>query len=358
MSTKRWRVAGIDFAHMHMLELLEMVAAHPSAEIVGICDRSRERMSQSIAHLGLSEQVVFTDYAACLEATRPDLVILCSATAEHGDWVERLTPYGVHLLVEKPFAANLTEADRMISAARRSNVRLIINWPIRWQASHSSAKRMLEDGAIGELLEVHHYDGNRGPLLHGSQRTAVDLGEKKQSWFYDKKKGGGSLMDYLGYGVTFATWFMNGKQPLEITTVVDEPQGLEVDEHSITIARYASGLSTFETRWGTMSDPWVLQPQPKCGFVVVGSEGTLSSYDLESVVSLQTRRDQITRQIAVAPNEPPFQSPIQYVIDCLEKEIPVEGPLDCNLCRIGQKMVDAAVKSAREKKSVPYVNEQ
>jgi predicted dehydrogenase len=355
MNTKRWRVAGIDFAHMHMAELLDMVAAHPSAEIVGICDRSRERMTPSIDRLGLSERHVFIDYAACLETTRPDLVILCPATAEHGQWVERVAPYGAHLVVEKPFAANLMEADRMITAAQKSNVRLIINWPIRWHASHSSAKRLLEDGAIGELLEVHHYDGNRGPLLHSSKRTEVDLKEKRESWFYDKGKGGGSLMDYLGYGVTFATWFMNGREPLEITTVVDGPQGLEVDEHSVTIARYASGLSTFETRWGTMSDPWILQPQPKCGFVFVGSEGTLSSYDLESVLRIQTRREQNTKEIVVNENKPPFQNPIQYIINCLEKDIPVEGPLDYNLCRIGQKIVDLAVESAREKKSLPYV---
>ena len=331
-----------------------MVARHPFAEIVGICDRSRESMTPTIERLRLSDQQVFTDYASCLEATRPDIVILCSATAEHGDWVERLAPFGAHIIVEKPFAANLSEADRMISAAQRNEIQLIINWPIRWHASHSSAKRMLEESAIGELLEVHHYDGNRGPLLHSSDRKEVEVTEKRKSWFYDKSKGGGSLMDYLGYGVTFATWFMNGIEPREVTTVIDEPPGVDVDEHSVTIIRYASGLSTFETRWGTLSDPWILQPQPKCGFVFVGSEGSLSSYDLESVVRIQTRANQTTRSIAVKENEPPFQDPIQYIIHCLEHDIPVEGPLDYRICRIGQKIVDLAVESARQKKSVPY----
>jgi hypothetical protein len=48
-----------------------------------------------------------------------------------------------------------------------------------------------------------------------------------------------------------------------VTAVVDQPRGLEVDEHSITICRYARGLSKLETRWGTFTDPWTTQPQAK-----------------------------------------------------------------------------------------------
>ena len=58
--------------------------------------------------------------------------------------------------------------------------------------------------------------------------------------------------------------------------MVDEPTGLEVDEHSIVVARYAHGLSKFETRWGTFTDPWIIQPQPKCGFVILGTEGSVA----------------------------------------------------------------------------------
>ena len=60
--------------------------------------------------------------------------------------------------------------------------------------------------------------------------------------------------------------------------------------------RATSGvLSKFETRWGTFTDPWTLQPQPKCGFVIVGSEGTISSYDYEEVIRVQTRAQQRLR---------------------------------------------------------------
>ena len=104
--------------------------------------------------------------------------------------------------------------------------------------------------------------------------------DKRSAWWYRKSAGGGSLRDYLGYGVTLGTWFHGGRKPVDVTTVVDEPRGLEVDEHSITVCRYAVGMSRFETRWGTFTDPWTHQPQPKCGFVLVGSAGTLGCRQL------------------------------------------------------------------------------
>ena len=140
--------------------------------------------------------------------------------------------------------------------------------------------------------------------------------------------------------------------PLEITTVVDDPPEVEVDEHSVTIARYAHGLSKFETRWGTFTDPWVAQPQPKCGFVIVGTEGTISSYDMEPTIRLQTRDCPEGRDQAVDVLECPNQNPIQDIIHCLETGSPIEGPLSPELSRIGQILVDCAVLSAREKRTV------
>ena len=89
------------------------------------------------------------------------------------------------------------------------------------------------------------------------------------------------MLDYLGYGTTLGTWFMGGEEPIEITAMVDETPGIEVDQHSVTIARYARGLSKFETRWGTLTDPWTQQPQPRCGFQLVGRDGSISSWDYD-----------------------------------------------------------------------------
>jgi glucose-fructose oxidoreductase len=355
-SSAKWKIAGINFDHMHMGDLLRLAHEHPDAEIVGVADADPSRVADAAQRFGIADFRCFTDFRQCLDETRPDVVLLCPQTGEHADYVEWVASYGVHVLVEKPMASSLADADRMLSAMAATGKTMVINWPLAWYPPHVTTKRLIDEGAIGDVREVHYYDGNRGPMHHLADKVEVSAEEaarkKSESWWYKKEAGGGSLLDYLGYGATLGTWFHGGRAPVEVTSMVDESPGLEVDEHSITIARYQSGLSKFETRWGTFTDPWTLQPQPKCGFVVVGSEGTISSYDYELVIRVQTRSQPETHEVPVDAVAPPRQNPIQYLLHCLETGEPVTGPLDPKLCRIGQQIVDSAVESARQKRTV------
>ena len=354
---KKWRVVGISFEHMHMGDLLREAHDLPNAEIVGVCDPDPQRMSAAIKAFAIKPEAVFRDIRACVEATKPDLAILCPATARHADVAEEVAALDVDILIEKPFAASLADADRILAAVGKSGVRLAVNWPLRWYPPHVTTKRLIDEGAIGEVLEVHFYDGNRGPLYHLADKVEVSdeqvRREKPSSWWYKKASGGGSLLDYLGYGATLGTWYMNGEAPIEVTSVVDQPEGLEVDEHSITICRYRRGLSKMETRWGTFTDPWTLQPQPKCGFVVVGEKGTIASYDYEPHVSIQTRANRAIHQLPADKLEAPFRAPIEYVLHCKETGKAFDGPLDPALCRTAQRIVDTAALSAKERRTLP-----
>jgi predicted dehydrogenase len=354
MKHKIWKIAGINFDHFHMGDLLRHVAEHPRAQLVGICDEKAPRLAEAAGKLRIPADRVFTDYRRCMEEARPDIVILCPAPNDHAAWTRRIAAYDVHVMVEKPFAGSLQHADQMIRAMKSHT--LMINWPSQWSASHRKAFAVVSRGTIGNVMNVWHFGGNRGPLWHGAdkdEKTAKQVEkEKPHSWFYKRAQGGGSLLDYLGYGTTLGTWFQGGKRPIEVTAVVDAPKGLQVDEHSIVVARYAHGLSRFETRWGTFTDPWTIQPQPRCGFVIAGTEGTLSSYDYDPFVTVQTRTRPKPHRIAAPKPKAPHQNPVQYLIDCLDRERPLQGPVSVAQSRIGQEIVDAAMKSARLKKTV------
>jgi glucose-fructose oxidoreductase len=356
---QHFRVAGISFEHMHMGDNLRMVADHPDCEIVGICDAHPERMQDVRQALQIPDPAVFTDWQHCMENAKPDLVVLCPSTGDHALWVERLAPFGLPLLLEKPMAASLADADRMIVECQRHEVVFAINWPLVWVPTHRTTKRLIDEGRIGQVIEVHHYGGNRGPLWHTAGKREISAEqvqrEKPRSWFYKKSAGGGSLLDYLGYGATLGTWFVGGAKPLEVTSVIDEPAHLEVDEHSVTVARYDFGLCKYETRWGTFTDPWTHQPQPKCGFVVVGSDGTISSYDYESTIFVQDREHPEGQAVPADEVTSPNQNPIQYVVDALLQGKAIEGPLSPEMSRIGQQIVDTAYQSAQQKRTLPLL---
>jgi len=354
---KRWRIAGINFDHFHMGDLLRQIFDHPLADIVGIADEQPERMISATKNFGLRPTQVFTDYRECMEQTKPDIVVLCPAASKHGEWVAKIAPYGTHILMEKPFAGSLAEADAMIASMQAKGKTLAINWPLVWDAGQQTAHRLIQEGLIGQPFEFQHCGGNRGPLYHGADKIEVEptAEEKAASWFYSKEQGGGSLLDYMGYGTTLGTWHLGSAVPLEVTCTWHTTPGLEVDEHSVAIIRYAQGLSRSETRWGTFTDPWTLQPQPKCGFVIRGTDGTLSCFDYEQTLRVQTRAQPQGFEVPVDVMTEPNRNPIEHFIHHLESGDPLIGPLTLNISRIGQQIVDTAFLSAAAKRTLPLV---
>jgi glucose-fructose oxidoreductase len=352
-----WRIAVIGFSHMHAGDQVWEVLEHPGAELVGVWDEHRARVEPVVADFGLAGLLVFDDLEELIERARPDIAVVCSTTAEHVTLVSRVAPHGVHLMLEKPFATSLDAADTMIKEARAAGVALTVNWPLAWYPVHRTARRLIAAGAIGAVTEVHYYDGNRGPLHHTHDKASVagaeDPGAKSATWWYSRESGGGSMLDYLGYGATLATWFRDGELPRSVQAATHVPPRLEVDEQAVVIARYDSGLSVLQTKWGTVSDPWVVQPYPRCGFVVVGTSGAISSEDYAPAVRLQTREAPEPTAVPVDDLPPAERGGLAFLIDRLRTGAPVDGPSSWELSRKGQQIVDAAVLSATSGEIVP-----
>ncbi len=348
---------GVSFDHMHMGDLLRMVAAHPEAEIAGVFDPDPARMAAAAEALAIPPERVFTDLDACIDAARPELAILCSAVADHGRDVARLAARGLSVLVEKPFAADAAEARGMIAAMAAGGGRLAINWPAAWSPGVVMAKRLIDAGEIGAPRELHYRGGNRGPLFHRAHRVEVSAdeveAEKPGSWWYSRARGGGSLRDYLGYGATVGTWLLGGAAPIEIACLTHAGPGIEVDEHAVVIARHAFGLSVLETLWGTLTDPWTEQPQPKCGYVVVGEAGSVSAYDHDPFVTVQTRARPAPRRVPAEPLAPGARDPVEYMLARLADGAPIEGPLDPALGLLGQRIIDTALRAAEARRALP-----
>lgn len=356
---KRWRVAGLCADHPHLRDQLRKVLEHPAAELVGVFDPDLSRVADICQVLGIGEDLQFDDVERCMDVGKPDIVMICSTTTAHRGWVEKMAGRAVHVMLEKPMTTSLADADAMISAMSKSQGRLTVNWPLAWYPPHRTTQRLISAGEIGEVLEVHYYDGNRGPLCHrtGDQTREVvtDLEAKRGSWWYQPSSGGGATYDYLGYGVTLATWFRSGELPLTVTAALHVPPGLDVDEQGVVIAAYSQGLSTFQTRWGTFTDPWQYQPQPACGFVVVGSEGTIASWDCADHIRIQTRDDPQGHAIPVDVLDDRDASCLSYLLQALETGAAIEGPSSAEMSRNAQRIVDTAMASATNGTMTPLV---
>lgn len=355
-STKRWKFAVIGLDHMHAGDFVRTIARSEHADLAGLWDSQPERLARVADDLGVAGEQRFLDVDRLRAETGFEIAVICSTTKEHAEWVRRLAAAGVHVIVEKPFATNLAEVDAMIGAASRAGVLLAVNWPLAWYPPHRTTRRLIGEGTIGAVREIHYYDGNRGPLRHLHDKKEVDpvreAEARRATWWYQAENGGGSLLDYLGYGTTLATWFRDGELPATVTAQVHVAPGDEVDEQSVVIAGFASGLSTFQTRWGTFTDPWTHQPQPRCGFIVVGSEGTISSFDYQDHVTVQTARHPEGVSVPVDRLEPENSNAVDHVTHVLDTGADLTGPLSVEVSRAGQQIVDSARESVRTGRTV------
>lgn len=360
--THPWRLAIIGFDHMHAGDFIRNILAHPRAQVAGTWDSDPDRMAAVAADFGLSAELQFADVDDLVAAADLEIAVICSTTRDHARWVEYFAARGVDVIVEKPFATSLAEADRMILAAERAGITLAVNWPLAWYPPHRTTHRLIEEGLIGAVTEVHYYDGNRGPLHHLHDKISIDgtsdRTAMRESWWYQAAAGGGSLLDYLGYGATLSTWFRNGELPSRITAMTHVVPGDEVDEQSVVIAAFPQGLSTLQTRWGTFTDPWTNQPQPRCGFVVVGTDGTIASFDYADHVSVQTREHPEGVRIPVDVLAPEDRNGIAHVIDVLENGRSLTGPLSWRIARSGQRIVDSAIASAAAQATIGLLGTQ
>ena len=178
----KFRVVGISFDHMHMGDLLRLVHDHPDAEIAGIFDPDPAKMARAIATFAIPPDRVFTDFDACMRAANRTSPSSAPRPPTMRDYTERLAAYGVPCLCRKALRrlGRRCARDDRGDGSRPAKL-LAINWPLAWVASHVTAKRLIDEGVIGELIEVHFYGGNRGPLYHLADKVEVSPEEVERA---------------------------------------------------------------------------------------------------------------------------------------------------------------------------------
>ena len=158
---KRWTAAAIghtgrgNFGHG-----LDIVFAHrPDVQVVAIADPDPAGRARAQARAQASR--AYADYREMLERERPQLVSVAPRhTDQHHAMVSAALAVGAHVYCEKPFTRTLAEADELLAQASRVNRRIAVAHQGRLAPDTLALKRRLEDGALGELLEIR---------VHGKQ---------------------------------------------------------------------------------------------------------------------------------------------------------------------------------------------
>ncbi|NJM05440.1 Gfo/Idh/MocA family oxidoreductase [Candidatus Gracilibacteria bacterium] len=131
---------------------LAAIAALANAELVGISDVSAERAAPRAA---LAQVPLFDNHQAMLRAVRPDLVAICTPHPSHAVLAMECLAAGAHVLVEKPLAVEVAEADLMIAAAAAAGRLIAVSYQQRFRAEVALAHELITAGTLGTLVRVH-----------------------------------------------------------------------------------------------------------------------------------------------------------------------------------------------------------
>ena len=170
----------------------------PQADVRAVMSPTAGHARDFAAKYGIPHH--FQDLDALLARDDIDLVVIGAPNFTHCDITVRAAQAGKHVVVEKPFALNLAEADRMIEACDRAGVKLMYAEELCFTPKYVKLKQLLDDGALGRPVLFKQSEKHDGP--HAEH-------------FWDvERSGGGVTMDMGCHAIQFFRW-LNRNDPVK-----------------------------------------------------------------------------------------------------------------------------------------------
>lgn len=210
-----------------------LVAAKNNGLLIrAICDVIPEELTNKIQFHGLKSTNVYEDYREMLEKENLDLVAIATESGSHASITKDCLNAGLHVIVEKPIALSLGDADTMIELAKAKKLVLCPCHQNRFNKSIMKIRESLDQGRFGKLFHgAAHIRWNRGEEYY---RQATWRG----TWTQD----GGALMNQCIHNVDLLRWMM-GDDIEEVFAYTDRLMHpyIEVEDLGLALIKFTNG---------------------------------------------------------------------------------------------------------------------
>lgn len=203
-------------------------AANGDAAVTAVADTDLARAERLARQHGAS---AFSSYEELLAAGGVEAVSVCVPHDLHLPVTQVAADLGIHLLMEKPIANTLAEADEMIAAVDRAQVTMMIGFVHRFRTEVLEAKRLIDEGALGPPA------------------TAIDKfcslgGPHPPAWVWSKAHAGGGVLMYGGiHAVDRLLWFI-GSDVVGVYARAHSYTGYgDVEDGLVAMLEFANGTT-------------------------------------------------------------------------------------------------------------------
>jgi predicted dehydrogenase len=328
-------VAGL--SHDHVNGLMEQYK-RGDVIIAGIAEADEQLAERYKRKFQLPDSLFFKNLTDLLKHKKPDAVLAYNPISEHLDVVKICAPKGISVMVEKPLATTVTQAEQIVKLANQYNIKVLTNYETTWYASNQQVYEITnEQHGIGEVRKMIVHSGHEGPKKIGCSQDFLN-------WLTDPvKNGAGALTDFGCYGANLMTWMMHGTMPvsvLAITKHIQPEMYPKVDDEATILLEYPEAIGIIEASWNW---PFGIKDME-----VYGTTGYLHAVNSNTL--LKRGKDSYD---TVTLKPPMHRDNIPYLTKVLKGEINTVNDLSSlenNLTVV--KILEAALKSARESKKI------
>ncbi|HEV8634008.1 MAG TPA: Gfo/Idh/MocA family oxidoreductase [Chloroflexota bacterium] len=264
MPKLRGAVVGLGVGRSHA----EAYAQLPQTELVAVCDTNEARLRP------VAEQYRCRAYASVedlLADREVELVSVATPHPSHAELSIRAMRAGKHVLVEKPMAVDLAEADRMIRVSRETGRTLAVVFQRRWWPAARNVRRAIDEGKIGRPIL------GQCSLTWWRTKAYYDRDPWRGRW---DTEGGGVLINQAIHAIDMFQWLMGGQAASSAEGAASSTEGA---------ASSTEGVEEVVGRWTNLTHPY-LEVEDTAAALLRFRGGALGVLSASSSVRLSQHR--------------------------------------------------------------------
>ena len=340
--TAKTRICIVGLDHDHVWGRMERLLKTPDAELVAISDTHPELIEKAKGRVPASVKF-FADYTQMLDQMKPDAVIVTTVNSMHLAILRACAQRHIHYFTEKPMAQSGADAREMARVAREAGIKLMVNYWNTWSPATQEAAARLKAGELGPVQKIIAEFGHEGPKEIGASKEF-------NAWLYDpRKNGAGALMDFACYGANWAMWIKGKPQRVFAYSLkLKTAQHNEVEDDAAVLLEYPDATAILLPSWD-----WPYGKEqaefygPKGSFLIIG-DGLL----FQPAKSDATVDHPSGTPVSVHALPPEKADGIDYFLDCIRNNKPIEDPASAELNVGVNEIIDAAIESIRTGRAV------
>jgi UDP-N-acetylglucosamine 3-dehydrogenase len=271
---------------------LNAYAGIPEVEVVGVADT---RVESAVAGAKIVGARPYASYEELVAAEDVQVVDVCLPTALHRDLAVRAAGEGRHVILEKPIARTMEDAQQILDAFSADGPRLFVGHVVRFFPEYAGIKQKIDAGDLGTVGVVR--TSRRSPFLLGWN-----------DWYADWRVSGGVLMDLVIHDFDYLRWTLGEVERVYARGML----GREYNRLDYVLAtlRFQSGaIAHVEGHWG--------YPGPFNYSIEVTGSHALLTVDSTEPASLQLISGAPEEGPDLASGKSPYEKELEHFIHCM-----------------------------------------